>query len=98
MPSLELAPKASNLKQTVITDQNFDISETYRTCQNGLANCADFDANIPWVPGSKRWSARFEDLSETEVETLKVMSMNGAKNDLKVYFCDKQKHLNVGSG
>ena len=98
VPSFDVPPKASNLKQTVSTDQNFDISEAYRTSQNGFFNCADCDANIPWVLRSVRWSARFEDLSETEIESLKVMSMNGTKSDLKLYFCDKQKHLNVGSG
>ena len=101
IPSLDATPKASNLKQTLICDQKFDITETYRTYQsqaNELLSCGDFEPNIPWVSRSKRWSARFEDLSETDVETLKVISASGSKSDLKVYFCDKQRHLNVGSG
>jgi len=98
LPSFDLSPKASNLKQTFANDQNIDLSETYRTSENGFKNCADFDSNIPWIPSSKRWLARFEDLSETEVDSLKVMSINGARSDVKLYFCDKQKHLNIGSG
>ena len=98
VPSNDAVPKASNLKQTVATEKCFQLSETYRTNDIATNGCfSHFERNIPWIPRSIRWVARFEDLSESELDYLKQFNIPGADSE-KVFFCDKQRHLNIGSG
>ncbi|XP_078483228.1 uncharacterized protein LOC100177124 [Ciona intestinalis] len=54
----------------------------------------DFGSDVRWKPESNRWSPRFEDLSETDRSKLRCLSWGEGE----VYFCDKEKHLNIGTG
>lgn len=99
LPS-DVEPKASNLRQAATAENSFNLAETYRTSaiDEIVLQNIDFDSIIPWHDVSKRWCARFEDLSESDLDSVKHFSMDNCDYGNKVYFSENQFHFRIGSG
>jgi len=96
-PELVLEPHRvrTSSKGSILVKQQSDWSINSYVCDCGFIGCDCDETNnrdTPhWISRSLRWKTRFQSMAQ-----MKTSELNFVEG--KVYYCDKQQHLKLGSG
>lgn len=96
-PELVLEPHRvrTSSKGSILVKESHDWSIDSYICDCGFGDCDCDETNNrdtpSWTSRSLRWKTRFQSMAQ-----MKTFELNCVEG--KVYYCDKQQHLKLGSG